>query len=63
MYTLNMTVEFSRWLAQVPDRQIKAKVITRINQARLGNFGDCKSVGQGVFDHASKRQSRPSGRD
>jgi len=50
MYTLNMTAVFSHWLENLTDQQLKAKVITRINQARLGNFGDCKSVGQGVFE-------------
>jgi len=57
MNTLNMTAAFSLWLESLTDRQLKARVITRIANARLGNFGDCKSVGQGVFEmriHAGK---------
>jgi len=50
MNTLNMTVAFSLWLQRLADRPLKARVITRITNARLGNFGDCKSVGHGVFE-------------
>lgn len=28
----------------------KAKIFTRIDRTKFGNFGDCKSVGKGVFE-------------
>ncbi|VAW34455.1 hypothetical protein MNBD_CHLOROFLEXI01-5135 [hydrothermal vent metagenome] len=39
---------FRKWLEGLRDRQARAKVRVRLNRIRLGNFGDCKSVGSGV---------------
>lgn len=41
---------FVDWLSAVRDEQAKARVRTRINRLRLGNFGDCKSVGAGILE-------------
>ena len=40
---------FSNWLMTL-DRAVKARVLTRIDRVRRGNFGDTKSVGDGVFE-------------
>lgn len=40
---------FSDWLNRL-DRSVKARVLTRIDRIRRGNFGDAKSVGGGVFE-------------
>ena len=32
------------------DRQTKARIFTRIDRVRLGNFGDCENVGAGVYE-------------
>ena len=41
---------FSEWLKDLRDRQARARILTRFNRVRLGNFGDCKSLGDGVFE-------------
>jgi len=41
---------FLDWLEGLQDRQARAKVRTRIDRLRLGNFGDCRSVGSGVSE-------------
>jgi len=39
---------FSEWLASLRDVRAVAIVRARLNRIRLGNFGDCRSVGGGV---------------
>lgn len=41
---------FRDWLEGLKDRQTRAKIRVRLNRIRLGNFGDCKSVGGGVSE-------------
>lgn len=41
---------FQKWLEGLIDRQARAKIRVRLNRIRLGNFGDCKSVGGGVSE-------------
>lgn len=41
---------FSRWLVSLKDVQARAIIRTRLNRVRLGNLGDCKSVGKGVHE-------------
>ena len=36
---------FNDWLEALKDRKARAIIRTRINRVRLGNLGDCKSVG------------------
>jgi putative addiction module killer protein len=42
--------EFAAWLSALPDRIGKALIVKRIRAAEAGNFGDCKPVGEGVFE-------------
>lgn len=44
----NGFVPFNDWLESLRDRKARAVVRARINRVRLGNLGDCKSVGSGV---------------
>jgi putative addiction module killer protein len=44
------TCPFNDWLESLRDRQTRARIRARINRVRLGNFGDCKSVGRGVSE-------------
>ena len=41
---------FRDWLKSLKDVNARAKIRVRINRIRLGNFGDCKSVGSGVSE-------------
>lgn len=48
-FTGNNRAPYSEWLNGL-DRPTKARVLTRIDRVRRGNFGDAKSVGNGVFE-------------
>ncbi|MBN2804943.1 MAG: type II toxin-antitoxin system RelE/ParE family toxin [Deltaproteobacteria bacterium] len=41
---------FHKWLCSLKDKVARAKIRVRMNRIRLGNFGDCKSVGEGVSE-------------
>jgi putative addiction module killer protein len=42
--------EFDAWLDQLADTRARARIVSRIDRASLGNFGDTKPVGEGVFE-------------
>ena len=48
--TENKKNPFRNWLEGLRDRQARAKIRVRLNRIRLGNFGDIKSVGNGVSE-------------
>lgn len=50
MNTIIRTEEFAAWLHALRDAKAKARIISRLDLAALGNFGDCKPVGQGVSE-------------
>jgi putative addiction module killer protein len=50
MIEVRRTDTFSRWLDQLRDDQAIARILTRIHRLSLGNFGDVKSVGDGVSE-------------
>lgn len=41
---------FRNCLRSLKDAKTRARIRVRINRIRLGNFGDCKSVGSGVSE-------------
>ncbi|GAC1701175.1 MAG: type II toxin-antitoxin system RelE/ParE family toxin [Candidatus Acidiferrum sp.] len=41
---------FDDWLTQLADARAQAKIATRISRLAAGNFGDCKSLGQSLFE-------------
>jgi len=44
------TSAFADWLSKLRDNVGKARIIARIRQAKTGNFGDCRPVGDGVSE-------------
>ena len=46
----NGLVPFDEWFDFLPDKRMQAAVDARLARVRAGNFGDCKSVGGGVFE-------------
>ena len=50
MYTLIETEAFSTWLGSIRDRMTRLRLVRRINKVRLGQLGDVKPVGHGVWE-------------
>ncbi len=46
----NKLVPFDEWFDSLRDRRMQVAVEARLTRVRAGNFGDCKSVGGGVFE-------------
>ncbi|MEE4296602.1 MAG: type II toxin-antitoxin system RelE/ParE family toxin [Wenzhouxiangella sp.] len=57
MYQIRQTDVFDKWLNRLRDRRAKARIIARLDSARLGNLGDCKSVGPGYRVYFSRRKN------
>lgn len=41
---------FAKWLRKLSDIQAKARFLVRLDRMKAGNFGDHKSVGDGVSE-------------
>lgn len=41
---------FGEWLDYLKDKQAKARIAARLIRLENGNFGDCKPVGDGVWE-------------
>ena len=41
---------YADWLASLPDRQARARVVVRVGRMASGNLGDVKPVGDGVWE-------------
>lgn len=50
MYTVKQLPEFSDWLNDLKDSMTRRRLATRLRKATLGNLGDIKPVGEGVFE-------------
>lgn len=50
MMTVYTTENFDQWFSSLRDRQTARRIQARIDRAEDGNFGDHKSVGEGVFE-------------
>lgn len=49
-YNILKTSEFDDWLDDFKDDLGKAAILTRLDRAEKGNFGDCEPVGDGVSE-------------
>lgn len=50
MYTVIQIPAFSDWLRAIKDRQTQVRLMKRLRKAQLGNLGDVKQVGSGVWE-------------
>jgi len=50
LYTILTTPTFNAWFSKLRDRQARVRIQARIDRAEDGNFGDHKSVGEGVCE-------------
>lgn len=41
---------FTQWLADLADRQARARILARLERLEIGNFGDCKLLREGVSE-------------
>ena len=44
------TAVYQRWYSQLKDMRAQARIDARIRRVSLGNFGDARSVGNGVSE-------------
>jgi putative addiction module killer protein len=40
----------SEWLTELKDARTRAKIVARLDRLERGNFGDCKSLQEGVWE-------------
>lgn len=50
MFEVRRTEEFADWLKGLRDLMARSRIATRIARVEEGNFGDHKSVGDGVSE-------------
>lgn len=50
MITIKQTSEFAAWLSGLNDGMTQRRLATRLRKASLGNLGDVKPVGSGVYE-------------
>ena len=52
--TINGKRPFEEWITGIRELHTRAKILTRIDRLKTGNFGDCKTLQDGV-----KKMERP----
>ena len=50
MYLIKQTELFSKWLYKLKDIQGKVSILRRVDRMKKGNFGDFKSIGDGIYE-------------
>jgi putative addiction module killer protein len=49
-YEIKQTDAFAFWLEAIRDPVARARILIRLDRARLGNLGDVRSVGRGILE-------------
>ena len=49
-YKIITTNVFDDWFAELKDIRSKARIITRFDRVRMGNLGDYKNIGGGLYE-------------
>lgn len=50
MFEVRQTDTYRKWFKALRDRRARARIDIRIKRISLGNLGDVKSVGKGVYE-------------
>jgi putative addiction module killer protein len=50
MITIRTLPQFDDWLSSLRDGMTKRRLVARLRKAQLGNLGDIKPVGNGIFE-------------
>jgi putative addiction module killer protein len=50
MFEVWQTETYKKWFKTLRDRKARARIDIRIKRISMGNLGDVKSVGKGVFE-------------
>ncbi|MEH8029383.1 type II toxin-antitoxin system RelE/ParE family toxin [Gallibacterium anatis] len=50
MIQIKSTETFDKWLDNLKDLRVRAKIQVRIKRLQLGNFGDVKPIGEGLSE-------------
>jgi putative addiction module killer protein len=50
MIKVELTEVFERWFKKLKDIQVKGAINVRLVRMSSGNFGDCKSLGNGLYE-------------
>ncbi|AFZ49059.1 type II toxin-antitoxin system RelE/ParE family toxin [Dactylococcopsis salina] len=41
---------FEKWYNSIKDKSVRRRILVRIKRLELGNFGDWKNLGEGVYE-------------
>lgn len=50
MNTFERSEVFDQWMVGLRDMKARARILNRIDSAICGNFGDCESIAEGVYE-------------
>lgn len=50
VYPMHQTDTFAKWLNAMRDKKAKARILARLDSAKLDNLGDCKAIGGGIHE-------------
>ncbi len=48
--TKNGQIPFTKWFESIRDQKTRTRLRGRLTRLEFGNYGDCQSVGEGVYE-------------